>query len=128
MFIVLVIGKIHWPTVAAIPGGSAEKLIGALVFTMTGFGLGWCSAAADYSRYLPRRSSGRGVTGWTTFGSSVAPIFLLIFGLLLAGSSAKLSSAIAGDPIGALTTLLPTWYLVPRSEEHTSELQSRQYL
>jgi purine-cytosine permease-like protein len=112
-FIALVADKIHWHTVSAIPGGSAEKLIGALVFTMTGFGLGWVNAAADYSRYLPRRSSGRGVTGWTTFGSSVAPIFLLIFGLLLAGSSAKLSSAIAGDPIGALTTLLPTWYLVP---------------
>ena len=51
--------------------------------------------------------------GWTTFGSSVAPIVLLVFGLLLAGSSAKLSTAIAGDPIGALTTLLPTWFLVP---------------
>jgi len=112
-FIILVAGKIHWHTVSAIPSGSAEKFIGALVFTMTGFGLGWVNAAADYSRYLPRRSSGRGVTGWTTFGSSVAPIFLLLFGLLLAGSSAKLSSAIAVDPIGALTTLLPTWYLVP---------------
>ena len=112
-FIILVVDKIHWHTVAAIPSGSAEKLIGALVFTMTGFGLGWVNAAADYSRYLPRRSSGRGVIGWTAFGSSVAPIFLLLFGLLLAGSSAKLSSAIAADPIGALTTLLPTWYLVP---------------
>jgi nucleobase:cation symporter-1, NCS1 family len=112
-FIILVADKIHWHTVSAIHSGSAEKLIGALVFTMTGFGLGWVNAAADYSRYLPRRSSGRGVIGWTTFGSSVAPIFLLLFGLLLAGSSAKLSSAIAADPIGALTTLLPTWYLVP---------------
>jgi purine-cytosine permease-like protein len=53
------------------------------------------------------------VIGWTTLGSSVAPIVLLVFGLLLAGSSAKLSGAIAVDPIGALTTLLPTWFLVP---------------
>jgi NCS1 family nucleobase:cation symporter-1 len=112
-FIALVADKIHWSTVTAIPGGSAEKFIGALVFVATGFGLGWVNAAADYSRYLPRRSSGRGVIGWTTLGSSVAPIVLLVFGLLLAGSSAKLSSAIAGDPIGALTTLLPTWFLVP---------------
>jgi purine-cytosine permease-like protein len=80
---------------------------------MTGFGLGWVNCAADYSRYLPRRSSSRGVIGWTTFGSSVAPVFLLVFGLLLAGSSASLSSSISADPIGALTTLLPTWYLVP---------------
>src|SRR5215475_6544970 len=113
VFIALVADKIHWHTVAAIPSGSPEKLIGALVFVMTGFGLGWVNAAADYSRYLPRRSSGRGVIGWTTFGSSVAPVILLVFGLLLAGSSSKLSSAIAADPVGALANLLPTWYLVP---------------
>jgi NCS1 family nucleobase:cation symporter-1 len=113
MFIILAADKIHWHSVAALPGGSAEKIIGALVFMMTGFGLGWVNAAADYSRYLPRRSSGTGVIGWTTFGSSVAPIVLFVFGLLLAGSSASLSSAIQVDPIGALTTLLPTWFLVP---------------
>ena len=113
VFIALVADKIHWHTVAAIPSGSPEKTIGALVFVMTGFGLGWVNAAADYSRYLPRRSSGRGVIGWTTFGSSVAPVVLLVFGLLLAGSSTSLSSAIGANPIGALTTLLPTWFLVP---------------
>ena len=32
---------------------SAPAVIGALLFTMTGFGLGWVNAAADYSRYLP---------------------------------------------------------------------------
>jgi purine-cytosine permease-like protein len=112
-FIVLSADKIHWHAVTAIHAGSAESFIGALVFMMTGFGLGWVNAAADYSRYLPRRSSGRGVIVWTTFGSSVAPIVLLVFGLLLAGSSASLSTAIASDPIGALTTLLPTWFLVP---------------
>jgi nucleobase:cation symporter-1, NCS1 family len=112
-FIALVADKIHWHTVAAIHSGSPEKLIGALVFMMTGFGLGWVNAAADYSRYLPRQASGRGVVAWTTIGSSVAPIVLLLFGLLLAGSSTSLSSAIGNDPIGALTTLLPTWFLVP---------------
>jgi len=113
VFIALVADKIHWHTVAAIPSGSPEKVIGALVFVMTGFGLGWVNAAADYSRYLPRRSSGRGVIGWTTFGSSVAPVVLLVFGLLLAGSSSSLSAAIGANPIGALTSLLPTWFLVP---------------
>ncbi len=56
---------------------------------------------------------GRGVVWWTTFGASIAPVFLLGFGLLLAGSSTSLSSAINADPIGALATILPTWYLVP---------------
>ena len=38
---------------------------------------------------------------------------LLVFGLLLAGSSQDLSTKIAADPIGALADLLPTWFLVP---------------
>jgi nucleobase:cation symporter-1, NCS1 family len=113
MFIILVAGKIHWSAVSALPGGSVQALIGGLVFMMTGFGLGWVNVAADYSRYLPRRSSSAGVAGWTTFGGAVAPIILLTFGLLLAGSSKGLSASIANDPIGALTVLLPTWFLVP---------------
>jgi purine-cytosine permease-like protein len=113
VFIALVADKIHWHAVSAVKGGTIEDLIGALVFMMTGFGLGWVNCAADYSRYLPRRSSSSGVVGWTTFASSIAPIFLLLFGLLLAGSSSSLNTAIADDPVGALATLLPTWFLVP---------------
>jgi nucleobase:cation symporter-1, NCS1 family len=113
IFLALVADKIHWHAVSAVHGGSAQDLIGGLVFMMTGFGLGWVNCAADYSRYLPRRASGGGIISWTTFGSTIAPVFLLIFGLLLAGSSSGLSSAIGANPIGALTTLLPKWFLVP---------------
>jgi purine-cytosine permease-like protein len=113
VYVVLVAGNVDWGTVSALPAGSAQNLVGALVFLLTGFGLGWVNAAADYSRYLPRTSSGRGVVGWTTFGASVAPVVLFGFGLLLAGSSADLSTAISADPIGALAAALPTWFLVP---------------
>src|SRR5579863_7039706 len=57
VFIALVADKIHWSAVSSVKGGSIEDIVGALVFTMTGFGLGWVNCAADYSRYLPRRSS-----------------------------------------------------------------------
>jgi len=113
VFIVLVAGKIQWHAVAAIPSGSAQSLLGALVFMMTGFGLGWVTIAGDYSRYLPRQSPGRGVVGWTAFGSAVAPAFLFVAGLLLAGSPTGLSSTIATDPVGALAVLVPAWFLVP---------------
>jgi NCS1 family nucleobase:cation symporter-1 len=113
VYIILVADQVHWSTVSGLPNGSTQAVIGALVFLMTGFGLGWVNAAADYSRYLPRSASSSGVIGWTTFGSSIAPIVLLIFGLLLAGSSPELSTAIAADPIGALAEALPTWFLVP---------------
>jgi purine-cytosine permease-like protein len=113
VYILLVVDDVDFAAVAALPSGSAGQVVGALVMMMTGFGLGWVNAAADYSRYLPRSTSGRGVVAWTTFGSAVAPVVLFAFGLLLAGSSAELSEAIAADPIGALTTALPTWFLVP---------------
>ncbi len=113
VYIALVADQVNWSTVTSLPSGSSQEVIGALVFLMTGFGLGWVNAAADYSRYLPRTASSRGVVGWTTFGSSIAPVVLLVFGLLLAGSSQDLSAAIAADPIGALAEALPTWFLVP---------------
>jgi nucleobase:cation symporter-1, NCS1 family len=113
VYMLLVAGQIDTAAVAALPAGSAQQVIGALVFLMTGFGLGWVNMAADYSRYLPRIASGRGVVWWTTFGAALAPVVLFGFGLLLAGSSADLSEAVAADPIGALAAALPTWFLVP---------------
>ena len=113
LYLILVAPKINLEAVMAIPAAGAGPVIGALVLLMTGFGLGWVNAAADYSRYLPRTSSARGVIGWTTFGGAIAPVVLVIFGVLIAGSSKGLSAAIGGDPIGALTTLLPVWFLIP---------------
>jgi len=115
-FIILTLNHIKWHVVSHIPSGSAQHLIGALVFVMTGFGLGWVNAAADYSRYLPRNASTKGVVWWTTFGSSIAPLILLLFGLLLAGSSHTFTNDVNGSvygPVGALATILPTWFLVP---------------
>ena len=112
-YIALTLDDVDWSVVSAVPSGSTAAFVGAVVFAMTGFGIGWVNAGADYSRYLPRRVSSRGVVWWTTFGASVAPIVLVLYGLLLAASDPELATAIAGDPIGALTTLLPTWYLIP---------------
>ena len=110
-YIVLTLDEINWDSVFAIKAGSTAGLIGAIIFAITGIGLGWVNSAADYSRYLPRSVSSKGVFGWTVLGASIVPIGLVTYGALLAGSDPKLSEAIAMDPIGALTTLLPTWYL-----------------
>lgn len=111
LYIVLTIDSVDWESVNSIPNGNFQGFIGALIFGITGIGLGWVNSAADYSRYLPRTTSSRAVVGWTVFGASIVPIALVIYGALLAGSDQKLAQAIANDPIGALTTLLPTWYL-----------------
>ncbi|MDR2372928.1 MAG: cytosine permease [Bifidobacteriaceae bacterium] len=112
-YIALTLGHIDFEAVAAWPHGSAQNFIGALVCMMTGFGLGWINMAADYSRYLPRRSSGGGVIWWTTFGASVAPVVLIVAGLALAASDQNLFDEIGANPVGALTTILPVWYLIP---------------
>jgi purine-cytosine permease-like protein len=112
-YVVLTFDSVNWSAITAIKDGSIQGLIGALIFGVTGIGLGWVNCAADYSRYLPRTVSSKAVVGWTVFGASVVPIVLVIYGAALSGSSKQLSDAIAKDPIGALTSLLPTWFLIP---------------
>jgi len=112
VYIALTISEVDWNAITAMKSGSAQGFVGALIFGATGIGLGWVNSAADYSRYLPRTVSSRGVIGWTVFGASIVPIIMVIYGAALSGSSKDLSDAIATDPIGALTTILPTWYLI----------------
>ena len=113
VYIVLTIDTVNWSAVTAIKDGPTQGFIGALIFGVTGIGLGWVNCAADYSRYLPRTASSKAVVGWTVLGASVVPIVLVIYGAALSASSKDLSEAIAMDPIGALTSLLPTWFLIP---------------
>ncbi len=111
-YIVLTIDVVKWSALMDGPSGPIQSFVGALIFGITGIGLGWVNAAADYSRYLPRSVKSASVVGWTVLGASIVPIVLVIYGAALSASDQKLSEAIAMDPIGALTTLLPTWYLV----------------
>ena len=113
VYIVLASSHISWSTVSARPGAGLPEVIGATVLLVTALGLGWVNCAADYSRYLPRDASSAGVVVWTTVAASIGPVVLVVFGLLLTGSDPALSTAVQSDPIGALTTILPTWFLLP---------------
>lgn len=113
VYIVMTLDQIDLDAVAAMPAGPTTAVIGALIMVMTGFGLGWVNIAADWSRYLPRGTPGRQVVGWNTLGGSIGPILLIAYGLLIAGTSPDLKEAIAVDPIGALASALPTWFLIP---------------
>lgn len=113
IYLVMAVGAIHWDSVAAIPSGPWQSVVGVLTMVMTGMGLGWVNIAADWSRYQSRDARGGSIVFWNTFGGSLGPVFLITFGLLLAGSSTSLSEAVQSDPVGALATILPTWFLVP---------------
>lgn len=111
LFMALTLNDINWEQLSNVKAGSFASLLGAIIFGMTGLGLGWVNSAADYSRYLPKAERDGAVFGWTVFGASIAPIVMVIYGAALASSSKELSDSVASDPIGALTNLLPTWYL-----------------
>ncbi|TCI99103.1 cytosine permease [Aeromicrobium sp. IC_218] len=113
VYVVLVIDTVDLDAVTSLSSGGFPAVVGVVILMMTATGLGWVNAAADYSRYLPRSSSGAGVAGWTALGLSAAPLVLILFGLMLAGSDPALKDAIGINPIGALATLLPTWFLIP---------------
>jgi purine-cytosine permease-like protein len=112
VFILFTLPDVEWSRVSALPSGSLlAGFIGGLSVVMAGLGIGWVNAAADYSRYLPRSSSSRGVVWWTAFGGSL-PLFVLIpLGILLAAGNPDLASS--SNPIGDLAAGLPTWFLVP---------------
>ena len=113
LFMILTIPHIDMAAVVAAPSGPPQAMIGALVMVMTGFGLGWINIAADWSRYQKRSTSDGKIVAWNTIGGAAAPMVLVIFGLLLAGSDPELLTAIEGDPIGALISILPIWALIP---------------
>ncbi|WP_313356641.1 cytosine permease [Microbacterium sp.] len=113
LYIVLASSRIDLGAVMSLPDGSIGAVIGALVMVMTGFGLGWINIAADWSRYQKRTASDGAIVFWNTFGGAIAPVILVIFGLLLGGSDPKLMDAVGADPIGALASILPIWVLVP---------------
>lgn len=113
LYMALTLDDIDWSAVQSLPSGSTQAVIGALVMVMTGFGLGWINIAADWSRYQSRSASGPSIVAWNTAGGALAPVVLVLFGLALAGSSGEILDGVAGDPIGTLATLLPTWFLVP---------------
>jgi purine-cytosine permease-like protein len=112
LYMVLTLDKINWDLISATDGGSVAGFVGAVIFAITGIGLGWVNGAADYSRYLPRSVKSASVVGWTIFGASLAPIVMVTYGAALAGSSQSLYESVATDPVGAITNILPTWFLI----------------
>jgi NCS1 nucleoside transporter family len=113
VFVILEIPKIDGAKVTALHAGSwGSGWLATTSVLMAGLGLSWANSGADYSRYLPRNVRSSAVVGWTTFGGSLAPFLLIVFGVLL---SAKNPTGLvnASNPISYLATDLPTWFVVP---------------
>ena len=68
VYIALTLDHLDLGAAGGLPAGGTSAVVGASILVMTGFGVGWVNSAADYSRYLPRTASTRGVVGWPTLG------------------------------------------------------------
>lgn len=111
-FVALTIGNVEWSALGGFGGLTPSGFIGALVVAAAAFGIGWTNSGADYSRYLPRGSSGKAIVAWTTFAGSLMPIVLVVYGLMLVTSDPSLVGELGDNPIGTLVSLLPTSALI----------------
>ncbi len=110
--VALTIGNVNWSALGRVDGFTPAGFIGTLVVAAAAFGIGWTNSGADYSRYLPRGSSGKAIVAWTTFAGSLMPIVLVVYGLMLVTSDPGLIGELGDNPIGTLVSLLPTSALI----------------
>jgi nucleobase:cation symporter-1, NCS1 family len=89
------------------PAGWAAFL-GGVALSASGAGLGWASSAADYSRYLPRTASRRGIVTAVTLGGGLPQTLLMAV-----GTGAALVTPSVSDPVTGLPAAYPAWFVLP---------------
>ncbi len=112
VIIVFLIPQTDWHTVLSQKMGPWDTgLVTSFIVIMAATGIGWINTGADYTRYLPRESSGNAITLWTVIGGTLPLFVLMITGVLL--MSRKPDLATATDPIAFVATALPPWMVIP---------------
>jgi NCS1 family nucleobase:cation symporter-1 len=103
-----VIPEANWSHPSGELAGSsalATMLLGLMI--LSALSIGWTNYAADYTRYMPREASPRGIVTWTLVGGIATSVAITLIGIL-AATATDLS-----DPIGGFKPLLESWYYVP---------------
>lgn len=113
-FSVLVLGYLvattDWSAVFGKPAGSTAMMI-AGIGTIAAGGISWVPSGPDFTRYLPRTASSKGMVGATIGGAGVAVLPMVLMGAVMAVGTPDLATA--QDPVSFIGELLPTWIAVP---------------
>ncbi|MGW6571363.1 cytosine permease [Streptomyces sp. NPDC054945] len=113
-FSVLVLGYLlfttDWSAVFGKPAGSSAMMI-AGIGTIAAGGISWVPSGPDFTRYLPRTASSKGMVGATIGGAGVVVLPMVLMGAVMAVGTPDLASA--QDPVSFIGELLPTWIAVP---------------
>ncbi|CAM5446429.1 purine-cytosine permease family protein [Streptomyces avidinii] len=113
-FSVLVLGYLlfttDWSAVFGKPAGSSAMMI-AGIGTIAAGGISWVPSGPDFTRYLPRTASSRGMVSATIGGAGVVVLPMVLMGAVMAVGTPDLATA--QDPVSFIGELLPTWIAVP---------------
>jgi len=107
LFVVL-FPKIHWSlptTVSGTPRMAALVLGASFIYALVA---SWIPFAGDYSRYLPRRATTRGIAGWAGLGIGLPTVLLGILGVALLSIDPS-----NPDLLSVITGAAPRWLTVP---------------
>ncbi len=112
LIIALIIPDTHWNTLLTRPEGPwLTGFLPALSIVMAGTGLSWVNAAADYSRYLPKRTKPMSIVWAAALGGGIPLVILMVVGVLLATRVPSLATS--ANPIAVIRNALPPWAAVP---------------
>ncbi|WP_274562351.1 cytosine permease [Streptomyces spiramyceticus] len=110
LVLVYLIADTDWSAVFSKPAGSTAMMI-AGIGTIAAGGISWVPSGPDFTRYLPRTASGKGLVGTTIGGAGVVVLPMVLMGAVMAVSTPDLASA--SDPVSFIGELLPNWIAVP---------------
>jgi len=111
--IALTAGDLNMTAALSIADGPWARVATGAVLVFSFVGLLWANSSGDLARY--QRPSGRSGASmlWATWGATLPPFVLLVWGAMLAASDPVLAVALVTDPLHALGGLLPGWYPIP---------------
>ncbi|MFJ7153775.1 purine-cytosine permease family protein [Streptomyces sp. NPDC101118] len=104
------VAETDWSAVFAKPAGSTAMMV-AGIGTIAAGGLSWVPSGPDFTRYLPRTASSRGMVGATIGGAALVVVPMVLMGAVMAVGTPDLATA--QDPVSFIGELLPTWIAVP---------------
>lgn len=98
------IARVKLPDTYVAPTGASFASL-AIAFTIVAaLPVSYGTYSADFTRYLPRSTSGKAITWWTFVGSFVPAVIITVIGYF----SARVGDL--SDPIGGFKPLLANWY------------------
>jgi purine-cytosine permease-like protein len=105
--------QVHLDVALTRQDGPWLLVIGGAVLVFAFVGLVWAFSGSDLARYQRPGGSGASSMLWATFGATIPPFLLIVWGSLLAASHPAIATGFAAHPLSTIAGMLPAAYTVP---------------